>query len=139
MGYGRRRGGIDRGNGSELALGNFAERDSALREAAARLLVTTLRDRRLAGGELGQLELARLELAGWPSGWASSTRGGFGLVVVLASAELGELVVLEVAVLAVCHELWQVGVLFDLRGLFALLLAGRHFVDSFFLTNRKWR
>jgi hypothetical protein len=136
MVYGRRRGGMDRRNPSELVLGNFAEGDSALREAAARRLVATLRERRLAGGELRQLELARLELAAWPSG-ASSTRGGFGLVFLLASAELGALVVLEVGV-AVCDELWQVVVvLFDLLravelGRVALLLAGRHFVTLLF-------
>jgi hypothetical protein len=139
MVYGRRRGGMDGRNRSELVLGNFAGRDSALREAAARLLVATLRERRLAGGELRQLELARLELAVWRSGWTSSTRGGFGLVVVLASAELGALVFLEVGV-AVCEEIWQVVVVCDLLGLLravelgrcVLLLDGRHYVTPLF-------
>ena len=148
MVYGRRRGGgVDRRNRSEPVRGNFGERDRALREAAAR--------RRLAGGELGQPELERLELAAWASGWTSSTRElarpelavwasgwtistrrGLRLVVLL-----GALGVLEVAVLAGRDQLWQVEVvvLFDLGLLhaveighvaLALLLASIHFRDS---------
>ena len=140
MVYGRRRGGMDRRNRSEPVRGNFGERDSALREAAAR--------RRLAGGELGQLELERLELAVCPSGWTRSTlelarlvvwargwtistRSGLRLLVLVAIAALGARVVLEVGV-AVCDEIWQAGAVCELRGLrrsvgrFALLLAGRH-------------